>query len=69
MVTQRVAIMSIRPEYAARIFSGEKRIELRRQRPSFVEGERDPPCLPLNHYTRGLSFPRSVKLVSTSNLT
>jgi predicted transcriptional regulator len=31
--------MSIRPEYAAKILSGEKRIELRRQRPKLEPGD------------------------------
>lgn len=39
MVNGRVMLMSIRPEYADRIFSGHKRFELRRQRPRIDEGD------------------------------
>jgi predicted transcriptional regulator len=39
MVNGRVMLMSIRPEYADRIFSGHKRFELRRQRPRLDEGD------------------------------
>lgn len=35
----KVALMSIRPEYAEKILSGEKRIELRRQRPRLEPGD------------------------------
>jgi len=38
-VMHRVALMSIKPEYATRIFCGEKRVELRRQRPGLDPGD------------------------------
>lgn len=38
-MTRKVALMSIRPEYASKILSGEKRIELRRQRPKLERGD------------------------------
>jgi predicted transcriptional regulator len=39
-MVSRDVLMSIRPEYAAAIFSGEKTYELRRRRPSFAPGSR-----------------------------
>jgi predicted transcriptional regulator len=39
MVSKRVTLMSIRPEFAERIFDGEKRVELRRQRPRLEPGD------------------------------
>lgn len=39
-MVSRDVLMSIRPEYAAAIFSGSKTYELRRRRPSFAPGSR-----------------------------
>lgn len=36
----RDVVISIRPQYAAQIFAGTKRVELRRTRPSFARGQR-----------------------------
>ena len=38
MVTADGVLMSIRPQYAEAILSGEKTVELRRRRPSFSAG-------------------------------
>jgi predicted transcriptional regulator len=40
MVKKKSVLMSIRPEYAEAILSGEKTVELRRRRPSFPPGTR-----------------------------
>lgn len=39
VVPPKVVLMSIRPEYAQKILGGEKRVELRRQRPRLVQGD------------------------------
>lgn len=38
-MVRKVALMSIRPEYAEKVFSGDKQIELRRQRPQLEAGD------------------------------
>jgi predicted transcriptional regulator len=39
MVKPRIALMSIHPQYAEKILAGQKRIELRRQRPRLHAGD------------------------------
>ncbi len=39
MVNSHIILMSIKPKYAIQIINGQKRIELRRQRPNFNAGD------------------------------